>query len=198
MCSYLVKKRNKPSMKYALVAAVLLSVTGLGCLRTNNLTVSPTITTTPIENISEVRGTSFTALEAGIKEMPNAKDLAYLKEIIVKDGKTYISIDPVRFTDCRGLINKKLPVPAACKQLAGVETGFLVEDSHTTTTLELTNNAGPYFLAAMNSGANGKVWRTMDIDSIQKNLSGKLPLETLIDAYYDPDLHTTPGLFYVE
>jgi hypothetical protein len=38
----------------------------------------------------------------------------------------------------------------------------------------------------------------MDIDSIQKNLAGKLPLETLIDTYYDPDLHTTPNLFYVE
>jgi hypothetical protein len=134
---------------------------------------------------------AMTSAEAGISETGDmhSENLAYLKGIEKKEGKTFITIDPVIWVDCWAQVAVYRPEPEGCKNNLA---GFFIENSDTSTrTLELAENAGPFFITT-SSGEAGQ-WKTMDFATMQGLLKGTTPWEPLAPEYYNPILSGRGG-----
>jgi hypothetical protein len=120
--------------------------------------------------------TYYTFEEAGIPDDfdIDSSNLAYVKTIVKRDDKLFVTIDPVHIINCRELQNEHKTLPAVCPadpNHAIITDTYPIETDKTTQTLEMLPSAGPFFY----SSSNGiKMWRTTDINTSQAILDKQI------------------------
>jgi hypothetical protein len=166
---------------------------------------SQTVDVSPVTTVAAIQdhGVEYTSEEAGIpiNHEDQLQDLVYLKKIDLKDGKLYVTVDPVRFIDCRKAERLHQVVSKECNNHP--EVGFSIENGDAKTyTYEMATSSGPFFLNRMDFGTK-KAWRTMDVPTMRGLLDGTISRSSLGDEYYDAVLRDDPTngipgtLFYI-
>lgn len=146
-----------------------------------------------------MHGIAYTTEEAGLPETydVSSSDLAYIRGIEERNGRRWITIDRVRYADCRTPRNAGKPLPKGCGK-DPVSGAFVIENKDKTTQMfEMATSSGPFFLNVVSDGDDRKQWRTMDVATIQTLLTYTTTSVPVLPEYSFPQLKDETSLFHV-